>query len=59
MCGDATNAEDIARLMGDDHAKILFTSPPYSDIRTYKGCDLSIDYLARFIPAMKKYVDVM
>ena len=59
MCGDATNAEDIARLMGDDHAKILFTSPPYSDIRTYKGCDLSPLHIAEFIPLMKKYVEVM
>ncbi|MBQ3456616.1 MAG: site-specific DNA-methyltransferase [Synergistaceae bacterium] len=59
MCGDATNPEDIARLMGDDHARILFTSPPYSDIRTYKGCDISPSHIAEFIPQMKRYVDVM
>lgn len=59
MCGDATNAEDIARLMGDDHAKILFTSPPYSDIRTYKGCDISPSHIALFIPLMKECTDVM
>ena len=59
MCGDATNAEDIARLMGEDHARILFTSPPYSDIRTYKGCDISPSHIAEFIPQMKRYADVM
>ena len=59
MCGDATYAEDIARLMGEDHAKILFTSPPYSDIRTYNGCDISPAHIAEFIPLMKGYVDVM
>ena len=59
MCGDATKAEDIARLMGNDHARILFTSPPYGDIRTYKGCNLSIEHLTRFIPLTKKYTEVM
>ena len=59
MCGDATNAEDVARLMGSDHAKILFTSPPYSDIRTYKGCDITPSHIAEFIPLMKGFADVM
>ncbi len=59
MCGDATKAEDIARLMGNDHARILFTSPPYSDLRTYNGCDISPAHIAEFIPLMKGYVDVM
>lgn len=30
MCGDSTNAEDVARLMGGDKADITFTSPPYN-----------------------------
>ena len=59
MCGDSTNPDDVAKLMQEDHAKILFTSPPYSDMRDYKGADISIEHLAKFIPVAKDYVDVM
>ena len=59
MCGDSTNPDDVAKLMQDNHAKILFTSPPYSDIRYYKGHDVSIEHLVKFIPVMKDYADVM
>ena len=59
MCGDSTNPDDVAKLMEDDHAKILFTSPPYSDMRNYNGADISIEHLAKFIPVTKDYADVM
>ena len=59
MCGDATNSEDVACLMVNDHARILFTSPPYSDLLTYKGHDIKADHLAEFIPLMKDFADVM
>ena len=59
MCGDSTNPDDVTKLMQADHAKILFTSPPYSDIRDYKGHDVSIEHLAKFIPVTKDYADVM
>ena len=59
LCGDCTNAEDVSRLMQDSHAKLLFTSPPYSDIYNYSGNDLSPAHLASFIPNLKSYADIM
>ena len=29
MCGDSTSAEDVARLFGEQRAKMLWTDPPY------------------------------
>ncbi|MBQ4430627.1 MAG: site-specific DNA-methyltransferase [Synergistaceae bacterium] len=58
-CGDCTNPEDISRLMQDFHAKLLFTSPPYSDLYEYSGNNLSPAHLAQFIPNMKPYADIM
>ena len=59
MCGDCTNREDVSQLMQDSHAKLLFTSPPYSDIYIYGGNDISPEHLAQFIPVAKDYADVM
>ena len=36
LCGDATSADDVARLMGGEEADICFTSPPYAQQRDYK-----------------------
>jgi DNA modification methylase len=30
MCGESTNAEDVARLMGGEKADMVFTDPPYN-----------------------------
>ena len=58
MCGSSTNEADVARLMNGNSAKILFTSPPYSDMREYNGGkDLSVNNIARFIPAYRAYTD--
>jgi DNA modification methylase len=35
LCGDATDAASVARLMAGDKATLLFTSPPYGNQRDY------------------------
>jgi DNA modification methylase len=30
LCGDSTNAEDVARVMGGEKAAMVFTDPPYA-----------------------------
>lgn len=59
MCGDATNQNDIQTLMQEAHAKLLFTSPPYSDIYDYSGNDISPAHLASFIPNVKDFADIL
>lgn len=58
ICGDSTDAVTISRLMDGKHADMLFTSPPYSDIREYNGNkDLSVSNIAKFISACRDYTD--
>jgi DNA modification methylase len=46
LCGDCTVKENVERLMNGEKADMVFTSPPYSDLRDYKGgLDLSIQKL--------------
>jgi DNA modification methylase len=58
MCGDSTNLGDVKKLMNGNKGKILFTSPPYSDMRDYNGNkDLSINNLIKFIPIYKEFTN--
>ena len=58
-CGDSTNADDIKKLMNGDTSKLLFTSPPYSDMREYRGGkNLDVVFLSNFIPAYSEYVNI-
>ena len=58
MCGSSTDEDDIAALMDGERAKLLFTSPPYSDMREYEGGkDLSVANLAKFIACYRPYTD--
>jgi DNA modification methylase len=51
MCGDSTSKKEVMQLMDGAKGKILFTSPPYSDMREYEGgkC-LDTKHVAQFIP---------
>lgn len=60
MCGDSCDESDIKKLMGEgtEKARMLFTSPPYSDMREYEGGkDLSVDNLCQFIAKYRPYTD--
>ena len=58
MCGDSCDEKDIRKLMGDEQARMLFTSPPYSDMREYEGGkDLSVGNLSQFIAKYRPYTD--
>jgi len=36
LCGDSTSVDDVEKLMSGEKADMVFTSPPYTDQRTYK-----------------------
>jgi DNA modification methylase len=60
LCGDSTKAEDVEQLMAGANIDILFTSPPYSDQRSYDGnSDLSPEKLSAFITQSQPYADLV
>jgi DNA modification methylase len=42
LCGDATDAEQLARLFGDQHASMIWTDPPYG-----------VDYVGKTADALR------
>ena len=60
LCGDATSAADASRLMDGERAALLFTSPPYLDVRLFgEGQDLSVEYLAKFLPIFAEHAELI
>lgn len=52
LCGDSTVPGQVELALGDlDEVALLFTSPPYADLRDYGGADLSPKRLSQFLPA--------
>lgn len=59
MCGDSTSINDVSVLMGEDKSKLLFTSPPYIDMREYEGGKiLDVGHLSSFIGVYKDYCNI-
>lgn len=58
LCGDSTDSDAVDRLMNGEKAEMLFTSPPYSDMREYNGeKDLSVDRISDFIPTWMPFAE--
>ncbi|MGI6316188.1 MAG: site-specific DNA-methyltransferase [Christensenellales bacterium] len=56
LCGSSTDKNDVALLMDGQYSKLLFTSPPYSDMREYNGGkDLSVESIVGFIDCYEPF----
>jgi DNA modification methylase len=58
-CGDSTSERDVEALMNGEICNLLFTSPPYSDMREYKGDkNLDVCHLRKFIEVYDAYARI-
>lgn len=59
LCGSSTDQDEVKTLMDGQSARLLFTSPPYSDLREYNGQkDMSVDHMAQFIPCYAPFAKI-
>lgn len=61
LCGDCTNTDDVNSIVGEKHFELLFTSPPYSDMRTYgdNASNLEPEHIAGFITAIADHCSIL
>jgi DNA modification methylase len=61
MCGDSTDAADIARLMGKERAQVAVTSPPYCMNKEYekKGIEAWFETIRPVIKNITKHADIV
>lgn len=63
MCGSSTSYEDIKKLMGEEKARLIFTSPPYNMdgglYASYEDNKKSDEYIDFNIDVIKKYKDFL
>lgn len=67
MCGDSTNEESVKKLMNDEFAKCLFTSPPYNmaskmyenyndNLESKKYIDFNLNVVNLWLKHLKGYL---
>lgn len=63
LCGDATNPDDVARLVGDDRVDMIWTDPPYAVFGSSTGIakDITDDRMVRpfFRSILRNGVEVL
>ena len=58
LCWDSTDRDRVEEFIKDRQIELLFTSPPYADMRRYEdGTDISLEKLTQFIPSWQEKVN--
>lgn len=58
MCWDCTDRGRVLEFIGNRQIELLFTSPPYADMRSYEdGTNISLEKLTQFIPTWQEKVN--
>jgi len=58
LCGDSTDADNVATVFKSNNVRLCFTSPPYAQQRDYKNpAELSVEHLSNFLPTAVSSVE--